>query len=110
MYTAKLVYENTAGKRIGTRQEMYESLDLYQYGIAAVICNLANIATQRGKVRHIPEADLYSLILKCLDPNGDPYFLSLVRDRVTVSSYTMTRSATGSSDGRTGCRHSRESC
>ena len=88
MYTAKFVYEDATGRRIGTGQEMYDSPEGYQYGIAAVICNMANIAAHRGKVRHIPDADLFSVILKCHDSNGEQYFLSLARDRVTVSSYT----------------------
>ncbi|HUH79666.1 MAG TPA: hypothetical protein VLY83_07200 [Methanoregula sp.] len=88
MYTAKFVYEDPGGKRIGTGQEMYDSLEGYQYGIAAVISNMANISAHRGKVRHIPASDLFSVILKCHDPGGELYFLSIARDRVTVSSYT----------------------
>lgn len=87
MYTAKFVYENPDRKRIGTGQEMYNSLEGYQYGIAAVISNMANIAAHRGKVRHIPHADLFSVILKCHDPDGELYFLSIARNRLTVASY-----------------------
>ena len=88
MYTAKFAYEDPNGKRIGTGQEMYNSVEGYQYGIAAVISNMANIAAHRGKVRHMPDRDLFSVILKCHNPDGDPYFLSIARDRVTLSSYT----------------------
>jgi hypothetical protein len=88
MYTAKFVYQDPDGKRIGTGQEMYNTVEGYQYGIAAVISNMANIAAHRGKVRHIPDADLFSVILKCHDPNGETYFLSISRNRITVSSYT----------------------
>jgi hypothetical protein len=88
MYTAKFVYENPDGRRIGTGQEMYNSVEGYRYGIAAVISNMANIAAHRGKVRRIPDADLFSVILKCHDPEGALYFLSIARNRVTVASYT----------------------
>ena len=88
MYTAKFVYERPDGKRIGSGQEMYNSVEGYQYGIAAVISNMANIAAHRGKVRHIPENDLFSVILKCHDPDGEWYFVSLSRTRLTVASYT----------------------
>jgi hypothetical protein len=87
MYTAKFVYEDPNGKRIGAGQDMYDSLEGYQYGIAAVISNMANIAAHRGKVRHIPDSDLFSVILKCHDPDGELYFLSIARNRLTVSSY-----------------------
>jgi hypothetical protein len=87
MYTAKFVYEDTEGRRIGSGQETYNSPEGYLYGIAAVISNMANVAAHRGKVRHIPDADLFSVILKCNDPGGEQYFLSIARDRMTVSSY-----------------------
>ncbi len=87
MYTAKFAYEDPGGKRIGTGQEMYNSVEGYEYGIAAVLSNMANVAAHRGKVRHLPASDLFSVILKCHDPAGEWYFLSLARDRVTVASY-----------------------
>ncbi|MFA4824833.1 MAG: hypothetical protein WC593_06700 [Methanoregula sp.] len=88
MYTAKFVYEDAMQKRIGAGHETYDSVEGYQLGIAAVISNMANIAAHRGKARHLPDADHFSVILKCHDPNGELYFLSIARDRVTVSSYS----------------------
>jgi hypothetical protein len=67
---------------------MYNSIEGYQNGIAAMISNMANIAAHGGKIRHMPGADLFSVTLKCHDPNGELYFLSLARDRVTLSSYS----------------------
>jgi hypothetical protein len=87
IYTAKFVYLNTAGKQIGHGQDMYDSVEGYQTGIAAIISNMANIASHRGKVKHIPAADRFSVLLKCHDPDGELYFMSLARDRVTLSSY-----------------------
>jgi hypothetical protein len=55
MYTAKFMYEDPNGKQIGTGQDMYDSVEGYQYGIAAVLSNMANVAAHRGKVRHIPD-------------------------------------------------------
>jgi len=88
MYTAKFVYENAKGKRVGTGSETYDTIDGYHTGIAAVISNMANIASHGGKPRHIPEKDHYSVTLKCNDPKAGLYFLSLARDRVTLSSYS----------------------
>jgi hypothetical protein len=87
MYTAKFVYLNPDGKQIGRGQDMYDSVEGYLFGIAAVVSNMANMAAHRGKVRHIPDADLFSVLLKCHDPDGGMYFLSIARDRVTLSSY-----------------------
>jgi hypothetical protein len=87
MYTAKFQYTNDNGKRIGTGQEMYDSVEGYELGVAAMISNMANIAAHRGRVRHIAAADHFSVILKCHDPEGGFFFVSIARDRLTVSSY-----------------------
>jgi len=86
-YTAKFVYEDRDGKQTGNGQESYNSFGGYQYGISAVITNMANIAAHQGNVRRIPDADLFSVILKCHDLDGELNFLSIARDRVTVASY-----------------------
>jgi hypothetical protein len=86
MYTAKFVYKNAKGKLIGHGLDMYNSIEGYENGIAAVISNMANIAAHGGKVRHIPAADLFAVTLKCHDSIGGMYFLSIARDRMTLSS------------------------
>jgi hypothetical protein len=88
MYTAKFVYVNAGKKQIGAGLDRYDSVEGYETGIASVISNMANIASHRGKVKHTPAADLFSVTLKCHDPDGECYFLSIARDRVTLSSYT----------------------
>ena len=65
-----------------------DSVEGYQTGIAAVISNVANSMSHRGTVRHMPDADLFSVMLKCHDPDGEFYYLSLARNRITVSSYS----------------------
>jgi len=87
IYTAKFVYLDAGGKRTGRTSEVYDSVEGYQTGIAAVISNMANIASHRGKVRHLPTADHFSALLKCHDPEGELYFLSLARGRITLASY-----------------------
>jgi len=63
----------------------------YETGIASVISNMANIASHRGKVKHLPDTDLFAVTLKCHDPDGELFFLSIARDRITLSSYTDDR-------------------
>jgi len=87
-YTAKFVYQNGNRKQVGTSSEVYDSIEGYETGIASMITNMANIASHRGKVKHRKESDLFSVTLKCHDPSGELYYLSLARDRITVSSYT----------------------
>jgi hypothetical protein len=87
-YTAKFVYEDIRKKQIGSSSEVYDSIEGYQDGIHAVLSNMANGTAHRGKAQHLPGADHFSVILKCHDPGGEMYFLSLARDRITVASYT----------------------
>jgi hypothetical protein len=87
-YTAKFVYEDVKHKQIGGSSEVYDSVGGYQDGIHAILSNMANIAAHRGRARHLPAADHFSVILKCHDPGGELFFLSLARDRITVASYT----------------------
>ena len=86
-YTAKFVYLDTKGRQVGTGSEVYDSAEGYDTGVASMISNLANIASHRGKIVHLKDADLFSITLKCQDEGGELYFLSLARDRITVSSY-----------------------
>jgi hypothetical protein len=88
MYTAKFVYEDAAGKQIGNGLDTYHSVEGYQYGIAAVISNMANVAAHGGKVRHVPDADHFSVTLKCHDPDYGLFFISISRERLTISSYS----------------------
>ncbi|MGB7787834.1 hypothetical protein [Methanoregula sp.] len=87
-YTAKFVYLDVNGKQAGTGSEVYDSVEGYETGVASMISNLANIASHRGRLVHLKDADLFSVTLKCHDGGGELYFLSLARDRITVSSYT----------------------
>lgn len=88
IYTAKFVYESANGKRVGNGSESYNTIAGYKAGIAAVISNMANIAAHGGMARHIPASDLYSAMLRCHDPVGEFYFVSITRDRITISSYS----------------------
>jgi len=87
LYTAKFVYEDDRGKRVGTGSETYNSVGGYRTGIASVISNMANIASHGGTPSHTPEADLFAVTLSCNDPDHGLYSLSLLRNRITVSSF-----------------------
>jgi hypothetical protein len=86
-YTARFEYRNERRKRIGSTIEVYDSVEGYGTGIASVISNMANIASHRAKPRHLPDADLFSVMLLCHDRDGEFYFLNISRDRITLSSF-----------------------
>jgi hypothetical protein len=88
MYTAKFVYLDKDRVQVGSGSEIYHTLDGYEDGIAAVVSNTANALAHGGKAKHTPDADLFSVTLQCHDPDGTFWFLSIARDRVTISAYT----------------------
>jgi hypothetical protein len=87
-YTARFEYRNERRRQIGSTSEVYDSVEGYGTGIAAVISNMANIASHRAKPRHLPKADLYSVMLQCHDRVDGLYFLNLSRERITLSSFS----------------------
>ena len=87
MYTAKFVYHDDKGTWTGRGIETYNTVDGYQYGVHAVLSNMANASAHGGRPVHTPESDLFSVTLKCHDPKGDLYYVSFARNRVTISSY-----------------------
>ena len=87
-YTAKFAYLGKGGKLVGSSSDVYDSREGYETGIASMITNLSNIASHRGKIVHRKDADLFSVTLKCHDPEAALFFISLARDRITVSSFS----------------------
>jgi len=88
-YTAKFVYQDTtSAKRIGSGSETYSTISGFNAGIPAVLANSANNTAHGGAPVHDEEGDTYSATLRCHDPNGELYFVSFSRNRVTISSFT----------------------
>jgi hypothetical protein len=86
-YTAKIVFEDTEFKRVGTGSENYNTIGGFNTGIVALLANSANNTAHGGTPYHNADGDTYSATLRCHDPNGELYFVSFSRNRVTLSSY-----------------------
>lgn len=87
MYTAKFVYVDAGHRQVGSGSDIYRSLEGYEDGIAAVVSNTANALAHGGKARHLPASDLFAVTLQCHDPDDTLWFLSVARDRVTITGY-----------------------
>jgi len=86
-YTAKFVYEDTEANKVGTGSESYNTIVGFSAGIAAMLANTPNNTAHGGTAIHDPELDTYSATLRCHDPNGELYFVTLSRQQVAISSY-----------------------
>jgi len=87
MYTAKFVYLDKNRVQVGSGSEIYHTLDGYEDGIAAAVSNTANALAHGGKAKHTPDTDLFAVTLQCHDLDGTLWFMSVARDRVTISAY-----------------------
>ncbi len=86
-YTAKFVYEDDV-VTVGTISVKIPAISAFNAAITDVLSN-TNPEDVLGKdcVRDAA-ADTYSCTLKCMDANGEMYYVSFTRDHVRLSSYT----------------------
>jgi hypothetical protein len=87
-YTAKFVYQDTGANRVGSDSQSYSTIAGFNAGIAAMLANAANNTAHGGSPVHNAEADGFSSTVRCHDPNGEMYYVSFSRNRVTISSYS----------------------
>jgi hypothetical protein len=86
-YTAKIVYTDPTAKKVGNNSQQYNSVAGFTAGAAAELANTANNTAHNGTPSRDFGADTYSVTIKCRDPNGELYNLTLSRDQVTLTSY-----------------------
>lgn len=87
-YTAKFVYQDVEAKKVGSGSETYNSITGFNAGISAVLANSANVTAHGGTASHNADGDTFSTTVRCHDPNGELYFVTFSRQRVTVSSFS----------------------
>jgi hypothetical protein len=86
-YTAKIVYEDTDGKTVGSISDKYNTLAGFNAGIAAILASTDMTAAHGGQPSRDTEGELYAATLRCHDPNGELYYVVFSRDRVSLTSY-----------------------
>jgi len=87
-YTARFAYQNELAQRVGTGSETYNSIAGFNAGVNAVLANSGNVTAHGGSVSHNEDGDTFSATLRCHDPNGELYYVTFTRQRVTISSFT----------------------
>ena len=87
-YAAKIVYTDSTGKKRGSASHAFDSVAGYNAGIPAVT-GVANLNTaHNGTPAHDEAKDTFSATLKCHDPNGEIYLVTLGRKSVSLASYS----------------------
>ncbi len=86
-YDAKVVYENLEAATIGDVSVQVASVTAFGTAAAHVMAD-DDLATAIGGTQSRNTAkDTFSCRLKCHDPSGETYFVTLSRSKVRISSY-----------------------
>jgi hypothetical protein len=87
-YTARVLFEDTNAKVVGTATDRFTTLAGFNAGITAIMTNAALATANGGAANRDAEHESYSVTLRCHDPNGELYFVTLSRGQVTLTSFT----------------------
>ncbi len=87
-YTGRIAYEDNEAETVGQVSVRCPTVAAYTANVATVLANAALATAMGGTAAHDTDADSFSAVLRCHDPNGEVYTLSLSRNRLTLSSYT----------------------
>jgi len=87
-YTAKIVYQDSDAKTVGTESGRYTTIAGFNAGAAAILAD-TDLTTAHGgdPVRDIAN-ETYSAVLKCHDANGEIYIVTFSRESVSLTSYS----------------------
>ena len=87
-YTARIVYEDTNAKTVGTGTHRFSTLAGFNAGVTALLAAAAVTTAHAGTASHDPGNDAFSATLRCHDANGELYMVNFSRDRITLTSYS----------------------
>jgi len=86
-YTVRIVYQDNEAKRVGNDSGSFNTVAGYTAGAAALIADTALAEAHGGTPVRDTENDSFSATLRCHDPNGELYNVTITRTRVTLQSY-----------------------
>jgi len=87
-YVARIVYQDSLGKTVGQDSSRFDSIAGFNAGAAALIGSSPLSTAHNGTPARDPANEAYSATLKCHDPNGELYLVTLTRNRVNLTSYS----------------------
>lgn len=86
-YTVRFTYESELGQK-GNGSHAFDTMAGFTAGTTAIAEAAAITAAHGGTFAHDPADDSFTATLKCHDPNGELYNVTISRERVTVNSYS----------------------
>jgi hypothetical protein len=86
-YTAKVNFVNGEGKKVGTVSLQSPTIAAFNANAAEVLDNAALATAMGGEAVRNGPGESYYAQLKCHDPSGDDYYVTVTRKTVRLSSY-----------------------
>lgn len=87
-YVAKIVYQDTEAKTVGSDSAKFNTVAGFSAGATALLNNADLAAAHGGTGFRDLAHETYSATLKCHDPNGEIYMITIARDSVSLTSYS----------------------
>jgi hypothetical protein len=87
-YVAKVVYQDALAKTTGTGSHRFNGIAGFNAGAAALLASAPIATAHGGTAVRDPATETYSATLKCSDPNGEIYQVTISRNRVNLTSYS----------------------
>ncbi len=87
-YVVKIVYQDNAAKPVGNDSCKFNTIAGFNAGAAALLASAPLAAAHGGTPVRNTGSETFSATLRCRDPNGELYFVTIGRDRVSLTSYS----------------------
>lgn len=87
-YTARILYGDEIAGTVGNGSEKFNTIAGFNAGIAAILADAGLTAAHGGNPLRDAGRESYTATLRCHDANGEIYFVTFSRNRVTLTSYS----------------------
>ena len=86
-YVVKIVYQDNEAKVVGSNAEKFNTVAGFNAGATALLADTALATAHGGVPARDSDIETYATTLRCHDPSGEIYSLSLSRERLSLTSY-----------------------
>ena len=89
-YVAKIIYQDNDAKTVGSLSDKYNTVAGFNAGAAALLASAPLTAAHGGMPARDSDSETFSATLKCSDPNGEIYNVTIGRERISLTSVPRT--------------------
>jgi len=86
-YSGRIVYEDALAKTIGQISVKAPTQAAFNTDIITILADATLRSAMGGSPSHDSSEDKFSCTLRCHDPNGEVYLVTLTREKIRLSSF-----------------------